>query len=146
MVKSMRWLVLCLIVLPLLEIFVMIKVGAVIGAWATVGWLIVAAFAGVILIRMQGLITWRNVIAALARGQLPAAELIEGVVALIAGVLLFIPGFISDTIAILCLLPPVRRWAVLWVLKHALNFRRTSPGTPSAPSKPRTIEGDYHRD
>lgn len=146
MVKNMRWLVLCLIVLPLLEIFVMIEVGTIIGAWATVAWVIAAAFAGVILIRMQGLITWRNVVAALARGQLPAAELIDAVVVLVAGVLLFIPGFISDAMAILCLLPPIRRWGVLWVLRHALDFRRRPPGGPSPPAKPRTIEGDYRRE
>lgn len=146
MVKGIRWLMLLLVVLPLLEIFVMVKVGSVIGAWTTVMLVIAAAATGVALIRMQGLITWRRVSAALARGQLPAMELIEGVVILIAGVLLVIPGFISDVLGILCLIPPVRRLIVLWVLRHALSVKPTRSDGPTPPSRPRTIDGDFKRD
>lgn len=146
MVKGMRWVALSFVVLPLLEIYVMVKVGGLIGAWATVAWVMAAAVAGVVLIRMQGLLAWRRVGEALARGQLPAVELMEGVVILMGGVLLFIPGFISDAIGLLCLIPPVRRAAVLWLLRHAIAVRPAPRNGPSPPAGPRTIEGDFRRE
>jgi len=146
MVKGMRWLVLSFVVLPLLEIYVMVKVGGLIGAWATVAWVMAAAVAGVVLIRMQGLLTWRRVGEALARGQLPAMELMEGVVILVGGVLFFIPGFISDAIGLLCLIPPMRRAAVLWLLRHAIPVRPAPRDGQSPPTGPRTIEGDFRRE
>lgn len=142
-----RSLLLFFIVLPLVEIYVMVKVGGVIGAWPTVAWVVAAAVLGVVLIRLQGLLAWRRAGETLARGQLPAVELLEGVVVLIGGVLLLIPGFVSDAVGALCLLPPLRRRFVRWLLRHAVFLRPPRGGGPAAGSGgQRTIEGDYRRD
>src|SRR3569623_1358976 len=106
----------------------------------------VAAVAGGVLTRSHGLLTGRRVGVARARGQLPAVELMEGVVILVGGVLFFIPGFISDAIGLLCLIPPVRRGAVLWLLRHAIAVGPAPRDGRGPPAGPRTIEGDFRRE
>ena len=150
--KSIRWLPLLFVLLPLLEIFVLVKVGSIIGAWPTVGLVVFAGVAGVVLIRVQGFMTWRRVTEALARAQLPAKELLEGFVLLLGGLLLIIPGFITDILAISCLIPPLRRAALQWVIGHFIIARIRPQSSNQAndssanPGIPRTIEGDFERD
>lgn len=145
--KSVRWLFLIFVLLPLLEIYVMVKVGGVIGAWPTVGLVLVAAIVGATLIRVQGYLAWRRVTETLVRGQLPAMELLEGVVFFISGLLLIVPGFFTDAIALLCLIPPARRALLQWILRRSIIANiRTGTGTPSGVEVPRTIEGDFRRE
>src|SRR3546814_9854889 len=89
---------LTLIVLPLAEIAIFIMVGEEIGIWRTVALVFLSAFAGLMLLRVQGLVTLTRVRAALHRGEAPAAELFRGACLLAAGILLLIPGFLTDAI------------------------------------------------
>lgn len=141
----LRRLLLLLLLLPLLEIYVLVKVGGMIGAWPTVGLVVAMAVLGLVLIRVQGVLTWQRAAAALLRGQLPAVELLEGVVVLVGGILFLIPGFVSDVLGLLCLVPPVRRAIIRWVLRRALIVPAPA-GRAGANSGPRIIEGDFRRD
>ena len=132
-------------IVPLLEIFLLIQVGGWIGAWPTVALVVFTAVLGAWLLRYQGLMTLRRVQASLARGEVPALELLEGAMLIFGGALLLTPGFFTDTLGFICLAPLLRRKMIAWVLRHGLAF---SAGGPSAQHHqgPRTFEGEFRRD
>jgi len=113
-----RILFLVFLVVPLVEIYLLIKVGGLIGALPTVFLVVFTAVLGAFLLRMQGLSTLARVQAALARGELPAMEILEGAVLLVAGALLLTPGFFTDTLGFLALVPNIRRAALRALLRH----------------------------
>lgn len=110
---------LLLLGLPLAELYLLIKLGTLIGALPTVFLVVATAVLGLWLLRHQGLENYRRVQRSLARGEMPARELMEGAVMLVGGVLLMLPGLITDVFGLLCLVPPVRRAIVDWWLRRA---------------------------
>ncbi len=102
---------------PLVELYAMIQIGGEIGAFPTVFLVVFTVLLGGLLVRMQGLSTLMRVRATMARGEVPAIEMFEGVALILAGVLLLLPGFITDAVGFLLLIPPLRRWLV----RHWLN-------------------------
>jgi len=145
---------LLLIVVPMVEIWLLLQIGDEIGGLTTFGLVIATALLGVVLLRQQGLMTLQRLRSAAQSGavaELPLA-LLEGVVLLICGVLLLTPGFVTDTIGLLLLLPPLRRALILGLLQRALQRRSTrSAGAARSaqqrpPSRPQTLEGEYRRD
>src|SRR5215211_4223399 len=101
-------LVLLFIVLPVAEIYVIIKVGEAIGALPTIGLLILDGFLGAALLRHQGRAAWRRFNEALAAGRIPAREVFDGAMVIVGGAFLLAPGFITDVIGLLLLIPPSR--------------------------------------
>ena len=101
-------LVLLFIVLPIAEIYVIIKVGEAIGVWPTIALLILDGFLGAALLRHQGRAAWRRFNEALAAGRVPAREVFDGAMVIVGGAFLLAPGFITDVIGLLLLLPPSR--------------------------------------
>jgi UPF0716 protein FxsA len=101
-------LVLLFIVLPVAEIYVIIKVGEAIGVLPTIGLLILDGFLGAALLRHQGRNAWRRFNEALAAGRVPAREVFDGAMILVGGAFLLAPGFITDVIGLLLLIPPSR--------------------------------------
>jgi UPF0716 protein FxsA len=101
-------LVLMLFVLPFVELAVFIAVAGEVGLLATVAVIIVVGVAGGLLVRHQGLGVWRRAQRKLRDGEMPSAEVVNGLLILTAGVLLALPGFLSDVLGIALLLPPVR--------------------------------------
>jgi len=103
------WLVVvALIVVPLAEIYVLIQVGQVIGAWWTIVLLIVDSIIGGWLIRREGARAWRALNGAIGSGRMPARELADGALLLIGGTLMLSPGFVTDAVGILLILPVTR--------------------------------------
>ena len=100
-------LLILLIVLPLTEIYFLIEVGSVIGAVPTILLTIFTAVSGVAIIRIQGLQTIQKMNRMLQRQESPAVEIIEGVMLLIAAVCLLIPGFMTDTLGFILLIPVI---------------------------------------
>ena len=142
-------LIIFLLLVPLVEIYLLIEIGRVIGALTTVGLCVLTAIAGGILLRFQGLSTMQRAQLSMARGEPPAIELIEGVALLIGGALLLTPGFATDAIGFLCLLPWSRRAVVRLLLARAqvVGQPRRPPGGPGTPDRGgRTIEGEFRRD
>jgi UPF0716 protein FxsA len=140
-----RLLFLLFLVVPLLEIYILIQVGGVIGALPTVAAVVGTALLGAILVRTQGLITLQRAQAAIDRGEPPALELLEGVVLLVAGALLLTPGFFTDALGFLCLVPSLRRKALQRLALRVLSHGHGPPGQGPG-GGPRVIEGEYRRE
>jgi len=100
---------LLLIAMPIVEIYFLIQVGSSIGAFPTVMLIVLTAVVGAYLFRLQGLTTIQRVQASLARGEIPAIEMIEGAMLLVSGALLLTPGFVTDIVGFVCLIPCLRR-------------------------------------
>jgi len=111
---------LLLIVVPVVEIYFLIQVGGAIGAFPTVMLIIATAVLGAYLFRQQGMATFQRVQASLARGEIPAAEMIEGAMLLVCGGLLLTPGFVTDAVGFACLVPALRRKFALSILESKI--------------------------
>ena len=151
---AFRFLFLLFLIIPMVEIYLLIKVGSVIGALPTVGLVVFTAVLGAWLIRLQGFSTLQRVRSTMDQGGIPAVEMLEGAVLMIAGALLLTPGFFTDTIGFLCLIPPLRRKLIRWALSHIFlgggGFGGPGGGSRGSYSEqhhgPRTIEGEYRRE
>ena len=105
-------------VVPILELYLLIKVGKLIGAWETVAILLAVSFCGAWLVRHQGFGILRRIQGELASGRLPAAELLDGLLILVGGLMLLTPGFLTDFLGLVFLIPAgrtflkqyLRRW------------------------------------
>ncbi|MCG8325957.1 MAG: FxsA family protein [Thiotrichales bacterium] len=129
------------ITIPLLEIYLLLQVGGFIGAINTIALILLTALIGTLLLRQQGLATLLRVQQTLDQGQLPAGALVEGLMLLLAGALLLTPGFVTDLIGFLCLVPALRQElanrVILWFIKHRESSQRHSSGV---------IEGEFWDD
>lgn len=105
----MRFLFLLFVILPIIEITLLLKVGQAIGAWYTVGLVLLSAFIGVNMLRHQGLATLSRAQQRMDRQELPGQEMVEGIVLAVGGALLVTPGFVTDVIGFSCLIPPLRQ-------------------------------------
>jgi UPF0716 protein FxsA len=101
-------LVLLFIVVPLVELYVIIQVGQAIGAVPTILILLGDSLLGSVLLRSQGRVTWRRFTGALAEGRPPAREVLDGGLVILGGAFLLTPGFVTDVLGLVLLLPPTR--------------------------------------
>ncbi|MBU2955206.1 FxsA family protein [Marinobacter sp. F3R08] len=106
------------IILPIAEMAVLIQVGGMIGVLNTVGLVFLTAVIGAWLLRQQGLATLLRANQRLNSGELPAKEVAEGLILAVGGALLLTPGFITDTVGFLCLIPGPRHWLAAQALKR----------------------------
>ncbi|QQR42864.1 FxsA family protein [Myxococcus xanthus] len=104
-----RYLLLALIVVPFLELYLLLAIGRQIGPMPTLAWVLVSGLVGTALSRREGRRVLRHWRESMARGQVPEEGILSGVLVLAGGVLLVIPGIITDVVGLLLLLPPVRR-------------------------------------
>ncbi|MDM7862194.1 FxsA family protein [Alteromonas sp. ASW11-36] len=143
-------------VMPIVEIALLIQVGGVIGGWNTVAIVIVTAFIGAYLVRREGLSTLQAAQQKMNQGQMPGEELAQGLLLLVAGVLLVTPGFVTDFIGLLFTVPVTRKLigkALLVKLlqsKHAtVQFSHTQQFHQHYQARNKAddgdiIEGEYH--
>ncbi len=103
-----RFLLLAFIIVPIIEIWVLIQVGTVIGGWNTIGLMILVSAIGAWLVRREGFGLIARIQERLAAGQVPTKELVDGLLVGMAGALMLTPGFVTDGIGLLCLFPPTR--------------------------------------
>ncbi|MEM7540147.1 MAG: FxsA family protein [Pseudomonadota bacterium] len=134
-------LLIALIAVPLVEIYVILTVGQRLGAGPTIALIIITAIAGAWLLRREGLSTLARAQSHLQNGELPALELLEGLVLLVTGALLLTPGFCTDAVGFVLLIPQVRRALVKnFAAKVVVTApRRPPPGDGNGT----TYEGDY---
>ncbi|HZO05376.1 MAG TPA: FxsA family protein [Solirubrobacterales bacterium] len=104
----MFFLVILFIVVPIAELYVIIKVGEAIGILPTLALLFLDAILGSLLLRHQGRGAWRRFNEALAQGRFPGTEVVDGLLIVIGGTLLLAPVFITDIVGLLFLIPPTR--------------------------------------
>lgn len=105
-------LVLIFLVVPIVEIFFLIQIGQILGAWWTIILVILTALIGVRLLKLQGIPTLLRAQEKIRSGQMPAQEMLEGIALIIAGTFLLTPGFLTDSIGFCLLLPTIRRWTI----------------------------------
>lgn len=141
--KLMRIFFLLFLLLPLCEIYFLLKIGVLIGAPLTILMVIGTAVSGAWLLRIQGFSTWMRLQKNLAEGRIPTLEMMEGPILLVGGALLLTPGFISDTLGFLCLLPVMRRKLARYLIENWLQSGLPPDSTKQAPH---TIEGEYRRE
>jgi UPF0716 protein FxsA len=154
-------LVLIFIVVPLVELYVIIQVGQAIGLVPTLALLLADAVLGSILLRHQGRAAWIRFNRALAEGRLPHKEVFDGVLVIMGGALLLTPGFLTDILGLILLIPPTRalvravsarfvrgRLALggaAWTFGRARRTPRTrpAPGGPTAPPREPAPENPF---
>lgn len=156
-----KLLLLIFILVPAIEIYLLITVGGVIGALPTILLVIGTAVVGVQLLRLQGLATLARLQSSLQQGELPTTVMLEGVMLLLCGALLLTPGFFTDAIGFLMLVPHLRRWVIARLIRRVLfttaaSFGQSPPSAHShrpekgeghgSKSAPRTLEGEFHRE
>jgi UPF0716 protein FxsA len=145
------------VIMTLLEIYVLVSVGESIGGFSTILLVVITALVGSTLLKQQGWSTMAKAQNAMANGQTPAFEMLEGVVILISGVLLLTPGFITDTIGLLGLMPFSRAYFIDNMLKknaqkiftkNSATFTHKSQNQKEsgAGQKNETLEGEFWED
>lgn len=121
---------------PVVEMYLLIRVGGYIGALPTVGLVLLTAMVGVYLLRRQGLATLARGLRRMDSGQVPAREMAEGLLLAVAGALLVTPGFVTDAVGFALLWPPLRVTLARRLLALAVRG-------PAAGSGPVIIEGEF---
>ncbi len=117
------------IIIPIIEITVIVQVGALLGAWPTVALVILSAWLGAKYVRQQGLATLQSVQTKMAQGQMPSSDIVTGLMLLVAGVLLVTPGFVTDILGLSLLIPNVRQ-AIAQLAKKHIKLNQFATGTP----------------
>jgi UPF0716 protein FxsA len=107
------------LVVPVVEIYVLIQVGSIIGAIPTILLILATAIIGAALLRQQGLSTLARFQRGLSSGTLPAQEMIEGILLAVGGALLMTPGFVTDAMGFFCLIPVTRKILAHYIMKRS---------------------------
>jgi len=151
----MLFLVVAFIVVPLAELWVIIRVGQWIGAGPTIALLLLDSVLGAVLLRSQGRTAWRRFNQALSERRIPHREVFDGAMVIFGGALLLTPGFITDILGLLCLIPPtrvaIRRGLTVFALsRFSAGQRVVFWGADRVASRPRgrrpsyDVEGTAH--
>ncbi len=114
------------LIVPVVEIYLLIEVGQVIGALWTAFLVVLTAVIGVRLLKIQGISTLRRAQNKMQSAQAPAQEMLEGVGLILAGAFLLTPGFFTDTVGFVLLFPPARIWLVSKVVSYLMASGRFS--------------------
>lgn len=128
----MPLLVAALIIVPLIEIFVIIQVGQLVGPWWTIALLILSSVIGAVLMKREGSRAWQRFTAALNRGKVPAKETADGGLVIFGGALLLTPGFVTDLVGLLMLIPGSRDIARRFMVARAVDIGLGGMGRPAA--------------
>ncbi len=144
--KAIQILFLVVLIVPFVEIYVLLQVGGLIGAFPTIFLVVFTAVLGAWLLRRQGFATWQRFQGNLAQGVVPAYEMIEGPILLVGGALLLTPGFFTDIVGFACLIPALRRRIARYIIEHHLVNANAASGDifgqfRRAPQD--IIEGEY---
>lgn len=138
----MRRVLAIFIVIPVIEMVILIEVGGLIGALPTVALVVLTAVIGVALLKHEGMETLARVQNRLSIGELPTTELLEGVMLIVGGALLLTPGFVTDSIGFVCLIPYFRRPVAQLMIRKGIIGAMPRFFT-SANNGGRTFEGEF---
>ncbi len=141
----MKILFLLFLIIPIIEIYLLIQVGSIIGALYTILLIVLTAIVGAFLLRIQGIATLRRVQETVARGKVPAMELLEGLMLLVGGALLLTPGFFTDALGFICLIPVLRRGVIRLFLLHKISrMQGFQQENPQKSRHSNIIEGEFY--
>ncbi len=149
----MRFGLFLFISIPVIEMYILILVGSQIGALTTIALVVLTATIGLWLFRREGFATLHNLQSKLNRNELPGRELLEGVMLLIGGALLLTPGFVTDSIGFVCLLPGLRKPLAEFLIQRGIMAMTSGfvirgaaqGGAPhgSSPGGGQTFDGEF---
>lgn len=150
----LKWILAALIGIPLVELILLIVLGNALGFWPTILVLLVMGIIGSALAKMEGGRVWREWREALAEGRTPEAGVLDGLLVLVAGILMITPGVLTDVMGLALMIRPVRRRVAAFVrtrLERAMDNGTlqvsvmgfgVTPRGPAAPGGPRRIGDD----
>lgn len=144
-----RIMFLIFLIVPFLEIYFLLKMGDLIGVFPTVLLVVFTAVLGAWMLRQQGFETWQRFQQGMAKGKVPAMEMLEGPILLVGGAFLLTPGFFTDITGFICLIPYTRKKLVTYLIERQLvvmagggPFQR--PGQTQSKDE-NIIEGEYKK-
>lgn len=138
-----RFLFILFLLVPLIEIYFLIQVGEVIGAGWTIFAVVATAVIGAGLLRVQGFNTLQRAQLSMAQGELPAIQMLEGVALLISGGMLLTPGFFTDTIGFILLIPILRQALIKRILRSGqFSVYGQTTGSYQGQQQSTVIEGE----
>lgn len=136
------------LLVPAIELYVLIEVGGMIGGFYTVLLVFLTAFIGAALMREQGSSALQRAQESLSQGQVPQAELLEGMFIFVGGLLLLVPGLLTDTLGFVFLIPPIRTWLANKLVAQQIDqfnaFRHRSHGDDSVYDGEWTEKNEAH--
>ena len=132
----MNTLLLLIIGIPIIEIYLFIKIGSQIGAFNTISFIFLTAIMGVAYARHEGFNTLRSGISGLMKNEIPIYEMISGTALAFAAILLILPGFATDTLGVLLVFPYTRK---LFIKKFSKNYYKNKSYT----EEKNFIDGEY---
>lgn len=142
------WLLIPFVLLPIIEIALFVQIGGMIGVGATILWVLLSAILGIWIMRRQGMAAMVDLQRAVEEFRDPARPLAHGALVMVAGVLLVMPGFLTDTLGLLLLLPPLRS-LLLGLLGRRVKVTGTGFGTRpegwprDGAQRPTVIDAEY---
>ena len=153
----MRVLFILFAILPIVEIAILVQIGGIIGGWNTIGLVVLTAFVGAYFVKREGLATLQTAQEKMQRNEIPGKEMVDGLMLVIAGILLVTPGVITDVFGLMFALPGTRHLIASQISKHmsmrvvttTSNFYQdpsASQYNPFNNHKPQSgdiIEGEY---
>lgn len=144
--RRLPWWVLALLFMtvPVIEITLIVQLGQVIGPWWTVLALVASGILGAVLVRREGSRAWGALVEALRAGKVPSRELADGALILVGGALLLTPGFLTDIVGLICVLPVTRAFPRV-MLRQVIARRlviATTGGPPGPSGSPRSGRDD----
>jgi UPF0716 protein FxsA len=143
--KIIQILFLVVLIVPFIEIYLLIEVGGIIGAFPTIFLVVFTAMLGAWLLKQQGLATFQRFQASVAQGEVPAYEMIEGPIILLGGALLLTPGFLTDMLGFACLVPSLRRRIAQYVLENHL-IQTVGGFSRSKTTERDALEGEFRKE
>ncbi len=147
--NPLRIMLLIFLIVPFLEIYLLLKIGGLIGVFPTVLLVVFTAVLGAWMLRQQGFETWQRFQQGMAKGKVPAMEMLEGPVLLVGGAFLLTPGFFTDIIGFTCLVPFTRKKLVTYLIERQLVVMAGGgPFQPQANARSKDeniIEGEYKK-
>ncbi len=135
------WFIAAMLALPLIEIALFVTVGGWLTLWPTLAIVLCTGFMGVLILRLQGLRAMSDMQSAVQNMQSPVLPLAHGGLIMVAGVLLILPGFLTDTLGALLLIPLVRSWAIKG-FKSRFRVFAVQPKTADWREGPQSRYGD----
>ncbi|MEO1879080.1 MAG: FxsA family protein [Methylococcales bacterium] len=143
--KAVQIVFLFFLTVPFVEIYLLLQLGGIVGVFPTVLLVVFTAILGAWLLRRQGFATWQRFQANLAKGEIPAYEMIEGPILLVGGALLLTPGFFTDAMGFVCLIPQARRKLAQYVIeKQLVNMQ--APFQRPTEKEGNVIEGEFKKE
>ncbi len=142
--KIIQILFLVVLMVPFIEIYLLLEVGSIIGAFPTIFLVVFTAMLGAWLLKQQGLATFQRFQASVAKGEVPAYEMIEGPIILLGGALLLTPGFLTDLLGLACLVPSLRRHIAQYILEN--HIIQAVSGFNQKPPERDALEGEFRKE